>query len=187
MTCRSTCILINTVFLTIFYNFLILEGSELDALNKADASDTTLTAWFKLNQTDSSAHAHLYHNIPNFYTFTNIVIAKSELIINPELAKSILLMAGENIECLRVIAEKRKHACEVLETFNYLQEKGYGEYREERSARGPSKKVFKKKRLDILNPDEKLVMGLEVLDKEVDKYVKQYEAVPKGILNNSTF
>ncbi len=31
--------------------------------------NTTLTAWFQLNSTDESAHQHLYHDIPQHYTF----------------------------------------------------------------------------------------------------------------------
>jgi ATP-dependent DNA helicase PIF1 len=46
-------------------------GSEEEALLKADQSDTTLTAWFKLNQTDPTAHDYLYHNIPNFFWFVD--------------------------------------------------------------------------------------------------------------------
>ena len=46
-------------------------GSEEEALLKAEYSDSTLLAWFKLNQRDQSAHEHLYHNIPNYYTFYN--------------------------------------------------------------------------------------------------------------------
>ena len=46
-------------------------GSEEEALLKADISDSTLLAWFKLNQIDNKAHEYLYHNIPNHYTFYN--------------------------------------------------------------------------------------------------------------------
>ena len=46
-------------------------GSEEDALLKAEYSDSTLLAYFKLNQNDTSAHQYLYHNIPNHFTFYN--------------------------------------------------------------------------------------------------------------------
>ena len=46
-------------------------GSEEDALLKAESSDTTLLAWFKLNQVDTQAHQYLYHDISNYYTFSN--------------------------------------------------------------------------------------------------------------------
>ena len=46
-------------------------GSEEEALLKAESSDSTLLAWFKLNQVDTQAHQHLYHDIPNYYTFSN--------------------------------------------------------------------------------------------------------------------
>ena len=46
-------------------------GSEEEALLRAESSDSTLLAWFKLNQTDPDAHEHLYHNIPNYYVFSN--------------------------------------------------------------------------------------------------------------------
>jgi hypothetical protein len=46
-------------------------GSEEVALFKADQCDTTLTPWFKLNQTGNSAQAFLYHDIPNCYTFVS--------------------------------------------------------------------------------------------------------------------
>ena len=35
----------------------------------ATVRDTKLTAWFKLNQTDPDARAHLYIDIPTFYTW----------------------------------------------------------------------------------------------------------------------
>ena len=46
-------------------------GSEEDALLKAESSDSSLLAWFKLNENDNNAHQYLYHNIPNHYTFYN--------------------------------------------------------------------------------------------------------------------
>jgi hypothetical protein len=46
-------------------------GSEEEALNKAEMSDSSLLAWFKLNASDTNAHQYLYHNIPNHYTFYN--------------------------------------------------------------------------------------------------------------------
>ena len=46
-------------------------GSEEEALFKAESSDSTLLVWFKLNQVDTQAHHHLYHDIPNYYTFLN--------------------------------------------------------------------------------------------------------------------
>ena len=38
-----------------------------DVVNKGH--DTTLTAWFKLNQEDKSANSLLYHDIPKFYVW----------------------------------------------------------------------------------------------------------------------
>ena len=46
-------------------------GSEEEALNKADMSDSSLLAWFKLNSSDTNAHQYLYHYIPNHYTLYN--------------------------------------------------------------------------------------------------------------------
>jgi hypothetical protein len=46
-------------------------GSEEEALNKAEMSDSSLLAWFKLNASDTNAPQYLYHNIPNHYTFYN--------------------------------------------------------------------------------------------------------------------
>ena len=45
------------------------EGKEKEAVIKAQNSDTTLTAWFKLNKEDESAKKLLYHEIPNHYSF----------------------------------------------------------------------------------------------------------------------
>ena len=42
---------------------------EKEAIIKAQNSDTTLTAWFKLNAEDESARKYLYHEIPNQYSF----------------------------------------------------------------------------------------------------------------------
>jgi len=47
------------------------EGQEDKALEKAMKRETTLTAWFKLNQLDSSAHRFFYRDIPNHYTFNS--------------------------------------------------------------------------------------------------------------------
>jgi hypothetical protein len=44
-------------------------GSEEDSLLRASNSDSTLLAWFKLNQNYINAHQYLYHNIPNYYKF----------------------------------------------------------------------------------------------------------------------
>ena len=43
------------------------EGSEEELINKN--LNTTLTAWFNLNQTDMEARQYLYPDIPNFYVF----------------------------------------------------------------------------------------------------------------------
>ncbi len=45
------------------------EGNELEALDRAAEKDTTLTAWFKLNQDNPDARVHLYHDIPNHFVF----------------------------------------------------------------------------------------------------------------------
>ena len=43
-----------------------------EAVEKATNNFTTLTAWFKLNQTDSAALQYLYYGIPEHYVFKNI-------------------------------------------------------------------------------------------------------------------
>jgi hypothetical protein len=43
------------------------EGSESEVLNKNN--ETTLTAWFKLNQENTNANQYLYTEIPNHYVF----------------------------------------------------------------------------------------------------------------------
>lgn len=45
------------------------EGNEAEALDKAHSKETTLTAWFNLNNTDSAARKYFYREIPNYYTF----------------------------------------------------------------------------------------------------------------------
>lgn len=45
------------------------EGNEQDALDKAGTKDTTLTAWFKLNDENPDARQYLYHDIPNHFVF----------------------------------------------------------------------------------------------------------------------
>ncbi len=44
-------------------------GQHLQAIERANNSDTTLTAWFKLNQSDSFANNILYGQIPKFYSW----------------------------------------------------------------------------------------------------------------------
>jgi PIF1-like helicase/Helitron helicase-like domain at N-terminus len=44
-------------------------GEEAEAINNAEDRDDTLTAWFKLNQKDVSAHPYLYSEIPEHFTF----------------------------------------------------------------------------------------------------------------------
>ena len=46
------------------------QGQEIPALKKAKNEDTTLTAWFKLNQKNEEAKQYLYHEIPEHFTFT---------------------------------------------------------------------------------------------------------------------
>ena len=46
-------------------------GSEEDALLKAESSDSSLLAWFKLNENDNNTHQYLYNYIPNHNTFYN--------------------------------------------------------------------------------------------------------------------
>jgi hypothetical protein len=55
---------------------IYIVGSEQEALNKAEYNDTTLTAWFKLNQIDNTAHTYFYHDTPNYYTFSGEVWKK---------------------------------------------------------------------------------------------------------------
>ena len=45
-------------------------GDEENAIRRASESDTTLTAWFKLNSSDNNASKYYYKEIPNYYTFT---------------------------------------------------------------------------------------------------------------------
>lgn len=49
-------------------NVVFEEDKEYDAIRKNN--DTTLTAWFKLNQKDKEAYKIKYLNIPKFYFFT---------------------------------------------------------------------------------------------------------------------
>lgn len=44
-------------------------GEEQAAVDRAAESETTLTAWFKLNADNEPARQHLYHEIPTFYVF----------------------------------------------------------------------------------------------------------------------
>lgn len=46
------------------------EGEEDKAFEKASSSESSLTAFFKLNSEDYSACQFLYHEIPNHYTFS---------------------------------------------------------------------------------------------------------------------
>jgi hypothetical protein len=45
------------------------DGEEQEALEAASTKETTLTAWFKLNQNDPSANDYLYTEIPEHYVF----------------------------------------------------------------------------------------------------------------------
>ena len=47
------------------------EGNEKEALERSTHGDTQLTAWFKLNQENESAHKYLYTEIPTYYLFNN--------------------------------------------------------------------------------------------------------------------
>jgi hypothetical protein len=42
-----------------------------DVLSRADAQETTLTVWFKINETDENAGAILYPNFPEQYVWHN--------------------------------------------------------------------------------------------------------------------
>jgi len=42
-----------------------------EAVNSAEFSDSTLTAWFKLNSENNEARPYLYHEIPQYYVFTD--------------------------------------------------------------------------------------------------------------------
>ncbi|XP_076037314.1 uncharacterized protein LOC143022820 [Oratosquilla oratoria] len=44
-------------------------GEQRQAAARAEGQDTQLTAWFKLNQSDVDARAHLYTDIPEYYVF----------------------------------------------------------------------------------------------------------------------
>ncbi|XP_076035366.1 uncharacterized protein LOC143021643 [Oratosquilla oratoria] len=46
-------------------------GEQRQAAARAEGQDTQLTAWFKLNQSDVDARAHLYTDIPEYYVFNN--------------------------------------------------------------------------------------------------------------------
>ncbi|XP_076063445.1 uncharacterized protein LOC143038309 [Oratosquilla oratoria] len=46
-------------------------GEQRQAAARAEGRDTQLTAWFKLNQSDVDARAHLYTDIPEYYVFNN--------------------------------------------------------------------------------------------------------------------
>ena len=55
------------MYLPLQQNIFFQEGNEETVLNVNP--NTTLTAWFKLNQVDSDAHQYLYTEIPVHYTF----------------------------------------------------------------------------------------------------------------------
>nr|XP_042913565.1 uncharacterized protein LOC122273597 [Parasteatoda tepidariorum] len=44
-------------------------GHEVEAVARASARHTTLTAWFQLNQTDVDACRYYYSNMPHYYVF----------------------------------------------------------------------------------------------------------------------
>lgn len=46
-----------------------IEGQENEAVERASIKETTLTAWFKLNQVDVEAHEFYYADIPEHYVF----------------------------------------------------------------------------------------------------------------------
>ncbi|XP_076035390.1 uncharacterized protein LOC143021665 [Oratosquilla oratoria] len=48
-----------------------MPGEQRQAAARAEGQDTQLTAWFKLNQSDVDARAHLYTDIPEYYVFNN--------------------------------------------------------------------------------------------------------------------
>lgn len=56
------------VHLPLEQSVLFQEGQEEEALERNE--NTTLTAWFALNDSDPEARLHLYHDIPKHYVFT---------------------------------------------------------------------------------------------------------------------
>ena len=64
---KSHIIIRLAVHLPLEQNVYYHDGHEERALQVG--INTTLTAFFKLNEEDENAHHHLYHEIPQFYTF----------------------------------------------------------------------------------------------------------------------
>ena len=115
-------------------------------------------------------------NEKNIQSLLNFITAKSELSINTSLATFILLAPGEILEVKEIRAAKKTCSEEISKLFGFLDEKGYGTYKQECSKRGKPKQTFIKKKKDLSNLDEQLLVGLEVLGIEIETYIKQFEA-----------
>ena len=73
------------------------EGDEENALEKAEYTDSTLTAWFKLNTSDATAQNLFYHQVPNHYTFQSKTKqwVKRKLISNEVIGRMYLVNPNE--------------------------------------------------------------------------------------------
>ena len=69
MSFRSHSVIRLTVHLPKEQPVYFRSGNEEAAFLAAATKDTTLTAWFKLNQIDSTAHNYYYREIPLHYIF----------------------------------------------------------------------------------------------------------------------
>lgn len=70
-------------------------GEEEKALDKAELSNSSLTAWFKLNLLDNTARQYLYHHIPNHYTFYSKKFKKRQKVDNNTIGRMYLVNPSE--------------------------------------------------------------------------------------------
>jgi hypothetical protein len=94
---------------------------------------------------------------------------------NLELIKEILLFSGSSIECKDFLAKFKKYnAKKVIETFNYLDNRGMGEFLEIKNNKGPCKKIFQK--LDVVKMQEiENLKTLNFFQITYEKYFKKFE------------
>ena len=114
------------------------QGHELNALEKAQKKDTTLTAWFKLNQRDSNAHQYLYREIPKHYVFHPTGRWEARKTTNSKKVIGRLYNAhvqeGERYFLRLMLLHQR--GCTSFQSVRTVENIVYGTYREAASAFG---------------------------------------------------
>ena len=85
------------------------EGQEQEALERASHKETTLTAYFKLNQTDSSARKLLYHEVGENYIFRNYKWTKRQRGFGSVISRMYMVSPLDRERyCLRLLLLNRK-------------------------------------------------------------------------------